>query len=87
MLDVVEPSRSIVLHPVGPRAVSQEEVSGLVTGEQWIVPCRETQNQWAQPWGPVFHWGMSQNPRMASLKIISFHHGQGHLPLQRSFLV
>lgn len=70
VLDVVEPSRSIVLHPVGPRAVSQEEVSGLVTGEQRVVPCRETQHQWAQcvpsqPWGPAFHWGMSQNPRMA----------------------
>lgn len=51
VLDVVEPSRSIVLHPVGPRAVSQEEVSGFITGEQRVVPCRETQHQWAQPWG------------------------------------
>jgi len=44
VLDVVEPARGIVLHPAGPRAVTQEEVSGLVTGEQGVVPCGETQH-------------------------------------------
>jgi hypothetical protein len=40
LLGVAEPALGVVLHPVRPRAVAQQEVLGFVSFQQQAGPCK-----------------------------------------------